>query len=397
MVRLKKPFYLCPLCELISWGNRWHKPCLHTWLRHRKRKLAPGWSRTLPPASRPMGRDPRLEKHLMRNYTWLIARRMGQTRRELLSGNLSTKTKGTVTKAIRAFIALLPGSWDWVFRRPRNTRRANRTRQELVSLPLELQSIITAGGRDPLIKRLGSFGMSAESIAQVTGADLLRVQMVIGPRKEVDQPRPSWLVRVINARLRACFIRCPVCGLVLYDTRCTSRRCFHGPCFRVLRRSRQMSARDERSLDRLLATPIGEAQPQRERQRLLQGYQSLLRWAGENPQGANRGPLSRGARAFLELLPASWAHVFRDPNLNRANQLRQDVFPLPAHRGDRAEVAQRLHRMGMPAADIAELTGIPSRQMKTLGRDRGKPDPTNGRSLGIATWERSARSRSYRG
>src|SRR5262249_45132411 len=136
LVRLRKPFHLCPLCELVSWYSQWHLPCLRTWMRWSHQKIGKGWSRRRPPPTLPRRGRPRPDRDLMRNYRWLILRRSGtRTRRQLLQdAREMVGTKPAVTMAVRAFIRRLPGSWDLVFRRPRNTRRANWVRQELVPL-----------------------------------------------------------------------------------------------------------------------------------------------------------------------------------------------------------------------------------------------------------------------
>jgi hypothetical protein len=180
--RLK--FLLCPLCGLIVHSRhshipsqRWHEPCRWAFRAHYQETLhrlpkADEWSK----ARRPKY-GPNPETNLGRNYQWLIARRgKGMSRPELAkqpgSGVL---TKPAVTEGIQAFLRLLPGSWDLVFFES-HERRANVIRQELVRLPLEVEQIVGAGGRDPLIRHLLEFGMREADVARLTGMGFPRVK-----------------------------------------------------------------------------------------------------------------------------------------------------------------------------------------------------------------------------
>ncbi len=96
--------------------------------------------------------------------------------------------KGTVTHGIQAFIRLLPGHWDLVFRGSLHWQRANLARQHLVPLPLEMLRIVGAGGRDPLIRRLLNFGMKEEDVARLTGMGLPRVKGIAAKLKAEQGP-----------------------------------------------------------------------------------------------------------------------------------------------------------------------------------------------------------------
>lgn len=174
--RPTRPFYLCPLCELIVQGHQWHRPCQLAWW---------GWCRRLggypcaavqPPPLRRRGPSPK--PHLARNYVWLMARyKREKNRAELLAA--SGRHKTGVTKAIQSFIRRLPGSWDLVFSWNATVRRTNRARQEVLQLPLALQRMTGAGARDPLIERLHGFGMPMKKIALVTGASVDRIRGIL--------------------------------------------------------------------------------------------------------------------------------------------------------------------------------------------------------------------------
>jgi len=170
---MTKPFHLCPLCELVIVGFRWHRVCLQAWWGYVRRTLkrVPRPGERPPPSCR---RQHSPERYLRRDYGWLIARRKKrQTRKDLLPESSSPTT---VTKGVQAFVRRLPGSWDLVFTK---RRAPNNGRQTLVPLPDELASLIEAGQRDPLIYRLAGFGMRAETIARITGASIYRVRGVI--------------------------------------------------------------------------------------------------------------------------------------------------------------------------------------------------------------------------
>jgi hypothetical protein len=96
-----------------------------------------------------------------------------------------------VTEAIKAFIALLPGTWGAVFweskKRELLGRNRNMARQWLVRLPLEIQPLIQSGQRDPLILRLSHYGMSEENIAGLVGATIYHVRGVLN-REERRSP-----------------------------------------------------------------------------------------------------------------------------------------------------------------------------------------------------------------
>jgi hypothetical protein len=108
LARLGRTFSLCPLCGLVRYAQRWHRDCWRTWTSYSVRTYGNRLRKNLvPPALRKRGPSP--ERHLLRNYTWLIARRSAKVRRATLIGQNGTRT--TVTEAIKAFIGLLPGTW----------------------------------------------------------------------------------------------------------------------------------------------------------------------------------------------------------------------------------------------------------------------------------------------
>lgn len=186
---LKRPFYLCPLCGLVTHTQRWHRPCWDTWRVWYQRNVGGIPERgVLPPPLRKRG--PKPEKHLARNYRWLMARRDPKGRencRQLLSAAAKKlKSKATVVEGIKAFIRLLPGSWDLVFSESPSTRRTNIGRQELAPLTLELERRVGPGGRDNLIRRLLEFGMAEEKVARLTGMGLPKVKGInAGLRSEL--------------------------------------------------------------------------------------------------------------------------------------------------------------------------------------------------------------------
>jgi hypothetical protein len=185
---LRRPFFLCPLCGLLVYGHHWHKPCAMRKLYWRRKNPKDGHG--------PEDLVGRVERYAARNYRWLIRRRAGGSRRELLDESRHElgpyrdrqrfkrrrSPKSTVTKAIEAFVRLLPGSWDLLFSVGGHTkhRRGNHILQELAPLPLELQSIIESGARDRLIQVLHSFGMPTAELIRVTGAGSERIRRVIG-------------------------------------------------------------------------------------------------------------------------------------------------------------------------------------------------------------------------
>lgn len=172
--RLRRPFHLCPLCELAIYAQEWHRICWYTWLRWYRRHVGPIPGKDIRPLPT-RARGPKPESNLRRNYSWLIARRVGSHRiRELLDNGLSAK--GTVTMGVRAFLRRLPASWNLVFSSSKLERRANAQRQKIVSLPLEVESWIAAGERDGLIRRLVGFGMAEGDVASLTGASVYRVR-----------------------------------------------------------------------------------------------------------------------------------------------------------------------------------------------------------------------------
>jgi hypothetical protein len=178
--KLGRDFSLCPLCGLVRYAQRWHRICWYTWMSYSTRTHGARLRKEfVPPALRKRGPSP--ERHLLRNYTWLIARRSAKVKRAALIGQDATRT--TVTEAIKAFIRILPGSWDVVFweskRRESIGRNRNRARQRLVPLPLELQPLVESGQRDGLIQRLNTYGMSEEHIALLVGATLYRVRGLV--------------------------------------------------------------------------------------------------------------------------------------------------------------------------------------------------------------------------
>ena len=184
---LTRPFFLCHLCGLLVHGHPWHKPCALRWLYWNRKNRKDG--------HRPVDLGTSASRHTARNYRWLIRRRTGMSRRELLNESgkglapyrdrLRFKRRrppeSTVTKAIAAFVHLVPGSWDLLFSvgGHKKHRRGNRLLQELAPLPLELHAVIKSGDRDDLIQRLHSFGMPPLEIARVTGADTQRISRVI--------------------------------------------------------------------------------------------------------------------------------------------------------------------------------------------------------------------------
>ena len=193
---LTRAFHLCPLCGRVTYAQRWHRPCWTTWRIWHQRKHGRIPQRgVLPPPLRAPGPNP--EARLARNYRWLMARRDPkgrESRAQLLAPERKRKktkekeeetfkSRITVTEAIKAFIRLLPGSWDFVFSEGQHVRRTNIPRQELVPLPLEVQQLVGADGLDALIKHLLNFGMKEESVADLTGMGLLRVKGIAAGRR----------------------------------------------------------------------------------------------------------------------------------------------------------------------------------------------------------------------
>jgi len=95
--------------------------------------------------------------------------------------------KSAITEGIKAFLRVLPGSWDLVFS-DRQGQRGNTHRQKLVPLHLELERLVGTGGRDPLIRHLLEFGMKETDVAQVSGMGLPRVK---GIRASLRPPLAS--------------------------------------------------------------------------------------------------------------------------------------------------------------------------------------------------------------
>jgi len=176
--RITKPFSLCPLCELVTHATQWHRPCWCAWMGwyQRARGRLPAKD-ARPAALRPRTRGSKPETDLARNYGWLLARRgAGKSLREVVRRRGSEiSARSAVTKAVQAFLHLLPGSWDLVFS-DRQEQRGNTHRQKLVPLPLEMERLVGVGGRDPLIRRLLEFGMAEADVARLTGMGLPRVK-----------------------------------------------------------------------------------------------------------------------------------------------------------------------------------------------------------------------------
>lgn len=340
-VRITKTFSLCPLCGYIVYKHTWHRPCWNGWFRWYRRHLGSlPMSRKRPPgAGRP---GPRPEINLKRNYSWLIIRRAtGKQLNHLIEVHgENVSHKATVTKGIAAFVNLLPGSWDLVFS-DSTMRSGNLVRKELISLPLAIQKAIDAGERDATIKRLHDFEMPEEEIARITGASVYRVKGIV--RSEAEQTMPSphetqATARIIHGQSRPHFSLCLLCGLLVYG----KRRRFHRPCWKVARRGPQSAAQK---------AAAGKVRSNV----LLAQYQALM----------SAGSVEKGNQ-FIELLPGSWDLVFVDPNFRSANRRRQKIIPLPAHRRDRSELIRPLMGMGMPADDVASLTGVAPARVQDL-------------------------------
>lgn len=177
--RITKPFFLCPLCELVTHAQQWHRPCWYAWMSWYQRTVGhfPKVG-ARPPALRPRTRGPKPETNLARNYGWLIAiRGAGKSLRAVVKDHgREISAKSSVTEAVQAFLHLLPGSWDLVFSESPLVRRANIHRHKLVPLPLEMERVVGIGGRDPLIRRLLEFGMAEGDVARLTGMGLPRVK-----------------------------------------------------------------------------------------------------------------------------------------------------------------------------------------------------------------------------
>jgi hypothetical protein len=66
---------------------------------------------------------------------------------------------------------------------------------------------------------------------------------------------------------------------------------------------------------------------------------------------------------FIDRLPGTWNLVFSDTRQQFTNEGRQTYIPLPMeleraiNKGERDELIQRLHRVGMAEAEIAQVTG----------------------------------------
>ncbi len=172
----KRPFSLCPLCGLIRYGQQWHRVCWYTWFRWFRREMGRKPRKgEYPPHLRQRGPNP--ETNLARDYQWLIERRVAkQSRRTLVRREGSVvSVKSAVTKGIRAYLFLSPGSWDLQFCESEE-RSANAHRQKFIPLPAELERIGALEKRDPLIRRLLKFGMKEEDVSRLTGVNLARVK-----------------------------------------------------------------------------------------------------------------------------------------------------------------------------------------------------------------------------
>jgi hypothetical protein len=211
---LAKPFYLCPLCDLASYGHEWHQRCWLTWRWYcRRGGVDPQNER--PPRLRQRGPDP--ARRLKRNYGLLMERsfrafdqngeQWRPTREELLGvpailaakpalasrvkpvgrrGRLRRlRSPSSVNKAIQAFLRVAPGGWDQIFTKSESGRAA---RQQALPLPESLKSLIEVGKRDALIIRLYGFGMRPEYVARLTGAHFDHINHAVA-KARYSEPR----------------------------------------------------------------------------------------------------------------------------------------------------------------------------------------------------------------
>ena len=197
---------LCLLCGLLVHGRgkvEWHKRCLSLFHLF--------WRRCHPdaPKAPPRARGRPGDENLDRNLRWLLWREKGtRTRADLLTTDRRRlaryrrrvrghkPSRSIVNAGVKSVIQHLPGSWEIVFGSGRAAGPARRTGrwsgqnarvrrnriefyQKRFPLPEKLRSLVEAGRRDPLIRRLHSFGMRVEKISALTGAPLERVLRVV--------------------------------------------------------------------------------------------------------------------------------------------------------------------------------------------------------------------------
>jgi hypothetical protein len=219
----------------------------------------------------------------------------------------------------------------------------------------------------------------------------------ITPRRwnrAIARPRLA-KAQVIQADLRPLFTLCPECRLVVYRTEPSKPRFeFHEPCWSLFQGSdayRRWVAQRHKGMSPPFPFPDvlrGRGRTKDKPEVLLRSYRSLMRHVAPRSLGGrsnyelatDAGVTDRAIayriRSFVELLPGSWDLVFQakpTSGWRRANKVRQDLFPLPIHRGDRAALVQRLHARGMPENGIAHLTGVPLPRVQQLIR---KPGPS---------------------
>ncbi len=96
--------------------------------------------------------------------------------------------------------------------------------------------------------------------------------------------------------------------------------------------------------------------------------------------GVDRATVKRGVQAARRRLAASWDIMGQSAEARSANAARQAIIPLPdsirslVESGARDPLIRRLHRIEMPTADIAQITGADPDRIDRLRR-AGAPRP----------------------
>lgn len=281
---------------------------------------------------------------------------------------------------------------------------------ELHWLESETHHLVEAGNRRSqgalaLVNKIRQRDGAAKEIARLLWVEQSRRQMGDGDvklgkeRKEhlardwsklaAKRPQASHHPRVIQAyagraALAGTFSLCPLCGLLIYETRSerTKRteenpkhRAWHGPCFRAWRgipayiawlqdRRRAEVGNLRQALRRPMPMPP-EAVRSVAPSVLFDGYSSLIwRAAGVSyPDiaarlGKREDAVRKSGEVMAARLPASWSLVFPQRS---SNAVRQQLFALPQSLADalpeRSERAAALRRLGIPADVIAAVTG----------------------------------------
>jgi hypothetical protein len=217
-------------------------------------------------------------------------------------------------------------------------------------------------------------------------------------------PRPKLSVaNVVAAKLSPWFRPCPVCHLLVYwADRTRPLTAFHPECAKLFKKSNAWRAWKGRRIQngrlgirtdddpfpwpsvkpRARGRPRG---PSVDPAMLLTRYIWLVRRAAPQTLGGHslarlaakrsdalfartrsKSAISQGISAFVGLLPGSWSRVFRYKGQRATAKILSDLFPLPAHRQDRAELIAELGAKGMPPEDIAGLVGEPLYRVRQI-------------------------------